>query len=117
MAKRSLRLMSAFLALIMSSTTAIAASAAETENTGFEKDNVSSAEGLPSYYATNPTGVGTNKTISSAADWTSAELIAQGVANDDANVFRGPHEYPVYDDYALYGAWDDTNLYIGWQYV
>ncbi|MEE3449548.1 MAG: dockerin type I domain-containing protein [Acutalibacteraceae bacterium] len=118
MAKRSLRLTSAFLALVMSATTVIAASAAETETkTGFTKDVESSAEGLPSYYATNPTGVGTNKTISSAADWTSAELIAQGVANDDANVFRGPHEYPVYDDYALYGAWDDTNLYLGWQYV
>ena len=44
-------------------------------------------------------------------------LIAQGAANDDQRIFRGSHEGPVYDDYALYGAWDDENLYIGWQYV
>ena len=67
------------------------------------------------YYSTS--GSGSNKTIKSAADWTPADMIAQGVANDDSNVFRGPHEYPVYDEYSLYGAYDDENLYIGWQYV
>lgn len=67
------------------------------------------------YYNTN--GSGSNKTIKSASDWTADDKIAQGVANDDSNVFKGPHEYPVYDEYSLYGAYDDENLYIGWQYV
>ena len=44
-------------------------------------------------------------------------IIAQGVANDDARNFRGTHEGPVYDSYALYGAWDDENIYLGWQFV
>ena len=69
------------------------------------------------YYKVNPSGTGKEGTISSASDWTAAHLIAQGVANDDSNVFKGPHECPVYDTYTLYGAYDDANLYIGWQIV
>ena len=69
------------------------------------------------YYKTNATGTGSEKTIKSASDWSASDMIAQGVANDDSNVFKGPHEYPVYDEYALYAAYDDANLYIGWQYV
>ena len=82
-----------------------------------KKTTGSSASAIGGKYATNPSGKGTKKTITSASDWTANELIAQGVANDDANIFKGPHEYPIYDDYALFAAWDDTNLYIGWQYV
>ncbi|MCQ2514084.1 MAG: dockerin type I domain-containing protein [Ruminococcus sp.] len=112
--KSTKKLISIALVAALASTsmvTAISASAATKSS-----DSVGSTA-LSSKYSTNGTGVGTSKTISSASDWTSAELIAQGVANDDANVFKGPHEYPVYDDYALYAAWDNTNLYIGWQYV
>ena len=74
----------------------------------------SSSEGK---YSTNGTGVGKNKTINSFSDWTEDMIIAQGVANDDARIFRGSHEGPVYDTYALYGAWDDNNLYLMWQFV
>ncbi len=72
-------------------------------------------------YATNPGGMkGKAATIqmdSSFADWSEDMLIAQGVANDDPRIFRGAHEGPVYDLYSLYAAWDDDNLYLGWQYT
>ena len=69
-------------------------------------------------YATNPNGqAGREATITGASDFTADMLIAQGVANDDPRSFRGTHEGPVYDEYALYGAWDDKNVYIGWQYT
>ncbi|MBQ3417332.1 MAG: dockerin type I repeat-containing protein [Ruminococcus sp.] len=40
-------------------------------------------------------------------------LIAQGVANDDPRVYAhwSMHEKAI-DDYALYAAWDNTNLYL-----
>ncbi len=64
------------------------------------------------YYSTNPNGqVGKNKTITSMSDWTADMIIAQGAANDDPRAFRGYHEKPT-DFYALYAAWDDTNLYL-----
>ena len=74
---------------------------------------------LTGKYATNPNGVGVKKTISidgSISDWDSSMLIAQGVANDDPRVYRpnSMYEIPV-DNYALYGAWDDTNLYLMWE--
>ena len=72
-------------------------------------------------YKTNPNGQkGKNKTITvdgSAADWTADMVIAQGVANDDPRIFRGSHEGPVYDLYSLSAAWDDTNLYLMWQFT
>ena len=73
-------------------------------------DNFESIE--TEYYWTNKNGaVGTNKTISSFSDWTEAEKIVQGAANDDPRAFRGYHEKAV-DFYALYAAYDDTNLYL-----
>lgn len=80
------------------------------------------------YYKTNPNGqVGLYKTGMNVTcvntksdgfmDWSDDLLIAQGVANDDSRAFKGGHEYPVYDSYSLYAAWDDTNLYLGWQFV
>jgi glycosidase/PKD repeat protein len=64
------------------------------------------------YYATNPNGqVGVEKTITSMSDWTSDMIIAQGAANDDPRAFRGYHEMAT-DFYALYAAYDDTNLYL-----
>ena len=64
------------------------------------------------YYWTNKDGaVGTNKTISSWSDWTEAERIGQCASYDDPRTWWGIHEVP-YDAYALYAAYDDTNLYI-----
>lgn len=64
------------------------------------------------YYWTNKGGaVGTNKTIKSWSDWTAAERIAQNAAYDDPRTWMGIQEVP-YDVYALYAAWDDTNLYV-----
>ncbi len=64
------------------------------------------------YYWTNKDGaVGTNKTISDWSDWTAAERIAQNAAYDDPRTWLGIQEVP-YDVYALYAAYDETNLYI-----
>ena len=112
-----------------SSTAAVAAVAAvpeATSETAGETTEVventavtyAASSALTGYYGTNPnSGVGSYKTITSASDFTSSMIIAQGVANDDPRIFRGSHEGPVYDTYALYGAWDDTNIYLGWQFV
>ncbi|MBR2279664.1 MAG: starch-binding protein [Ruminococcus sp.] len=67
-------------------------------------------------YGTNTAGFGKQKTITvdgDKSDWESSMLIAQGVANDDPRVFApwAMHEIPV-DNYALYAAWDNNNLYI-----
>lgn len=67
-------------------------------------------------YATNPNGYGKRKTITvdgDKSDWDSSMLIAQGVANDDPRVYAhwSMHEIAI-DDYAMYAAWDNTNLYI-----
>ncbi len=78
------------------------------------------------YYKVNPDGkVGTFKTIditghpasNALSHWTEAELIAQGVARDICQAFKGTHERPVVDSYALYAAYDNDNLYLGVQYV
>lgn len=87
------------------------------------------------YYKVNPDGrVGTNRTVdmvfqkvnndnrmciapNALSNWTDADLICQGVARDIASAFRGRHEYPVIDTYAVYAAYDKDNLYIGVQYV
>ena len=83
---------------------------------GMDSDG-STAPALTGNYATNPNnGYGKRKTITvdgDKSDWDSSMLIAQGVANDDPRVYAGwsMHEIPI-DDYAMYAAWDDTNLYI-----
>lgn len=73
------------------------------------------------FYKTNPNDqVGKAATITidgAATEWTNDMIIAQGVANDDPRIFRGSHEGPVYDLYALYAAWDETNLYLMWQFT
>ena len=77
----------------------------------------STSPALTGNYATNPNnGYGKRKTITvdgDKSDWESSMLIAQGVANDDARVYCqwSMHEI-AYDDYAMYAAWDDDNLYI-----
>ncbi len=80
----------------------------------------STALALDGYYATNPNGqVGKQASITidgSISDWDSSMLIAQGVANDDPRVYRDSsmHEIAI-DDYALYAAWDNSNLYLMWE--
>lgn len=83
---------------------------------------------ITDYYKVNPNGqAGSNRTVnmtfsgqkstSALSNWTEADLIAQGVARDVAQAYKGNHEYPVVDSYALYAAYDNENLYIGIQYV
>ena len=71
-------------------------------------------------YATNPIGTGKKATITidgSHSDWSEDMLIAQGAAWDVANRYKGSFESSLTDCYSLYAAWDDDNLYIGWQMV
>ena len=77
---------------------------------------------LAARYGINKVGNGVKKTINfnagkgaSISDWDSSMLIAQGAANDDPRVYRpnSMYEVPI-DLYALYGAYDDDNLYLMW---
>lgn len=83
---------------------------------------------ITDYYKVNPNGkVGSERTVnmsfngqqSSTAlnNWTESDLIAQGVARDICQAFKGLHERPVIDSYAIYAAYDDQNLYLGVQMV
>lgn len=90
---------------------------------------------ITDYYLVNPDGkVGTNRTVdmkftklsgdnrmcladNALQNWSDNDLIARGVARDIASAFRGKHEYPVLDSYALYASYDSENLYLGVQYV
>lgn len=80
----------------------------------------STASALDGYFSTNPDGqVGKQASITidgSISDWDSSMLIAQGVANDDPRVYRPNSMYEIaMDDYALYAAWDNSNLYLMWE--
>lgn len=80
----------------------------------------STTPALTGKYATNPNNqYGKNKTISidgDKSDWDSSMLIAQGTANDDPRVYRPGSMYEIaMDDYALYAAWDNDNLYLMWE--
>lgn len=90
---------------------------------------------ITDYYKVNPDGkTGSNRTVNAKftklsqdnrmcvadnalSNWTEDDLICQGVARDIASAFRGCHEYPVIDTYAIYAAYDSENLYLGVQYV
>ncbi|MDE5843054.1 MAG: hypothetical protein K2H35_04890, partial [Muribaculaceae bacterium] len=71
------------------------------------------------YFATNPDkGVGLPAQITIDGkfnDWTEAHIIARNGANNVSTAFKGSHENNVLDIYAVYGAWDDQNVYIAWQ--
>ena len=85
--------------------------------TGGSGNDGSTSPAIGGNYATNPNGgYGKRKTITvdgDKSDWENSMLIAQGVANDDPRVYAhwSMHEKGI-DDYAMYAAWDDTNLYI-----
>ena len=83
---------------------------------------------ITDYYSVNPDGkVGANKTINMSfngqisstalSNWTENELIAQGVARDVCQAFKGVHERPIVDSYAIYAAYDEQYLYLGIQFV
>ncbi|MBD5134398.1 MAG: starch-binding protein [Lachnospiraceae bacterium] len=81
--------------------------------------SMASSTTLASQYSTNKAGVGVEKTISvdgDISDWNESMKIAQGAANDDPRVYRpnSMYENPV-DLYALYGAYDDNNVYLMWE--
>ena len=75
---------------------------------------------IGSHFATNPNGqVGVEKTITidgSPSDWDLSMKITQNIANNDPRVFAhwSMHEIAI-DDYALYAAYDDENLYLMWE--
>ena len=76
-------------------------------------------QNLDAQYQTNPNGAGVKKTITVdgyISDWDESMIIAQGAANDDPRVYMDAsmHEIPV-DLYALYGCYDDNNLYLMWE--
>ena len=76
-------------------------------------------QNLDAQYQTNPNGAGVKKTITvdgDISDWDESMIIAQGAANDDPRVYMDAamHEIPV-DLYALYGCYDDNNLYLMWE--
>lgn len=65
------------------------------------------------YYWTNKNNtVGINKTIKTLTDWDESMKIAQAAACDTPRAWLGGHEYPDPDLYAIFAAWDDTNLYL-----
>ena len=87
---------------------------------GVVQGDGSTAPALDGYFSTNPenqVGKKANITIDgSISDWDKSMLIAQGVANDDPRVYRPNSMYEIgMDDYALYAAWDDNNLYLMWE--
>ena len=87
------------------------------KTSGSSGSDGSTSPAIGGNYATNPNGgYGKRKTITvdgDKSDWENSMLIAQGVANDDPRVYAhwSMHEKAI-DDYAMYAAWDDTNLYI-----
>ncbi|MDE6098553.1 MAG: chitobiase/beta-hexosaminidase C-terminal domain-containing protein [Muribaculaceae bacterium] len=101
------------------------------------RETISPVDGILStdYYRVNPDGkTGSNRTVDTKftkhpntnyqctadnafTNWTNDDLICQGVARDIASAFKGRHEYPVIDSYAIFAAYDSDNLYLGVQYV
>ena len=77
---------------------------------------------LGSHFSTNPNGQrGVEKRIiidGTPSGWEPSMKIAQGIANNDPRVFChwSMHEIAI-DDYALYAAYDDDNLYLMWEMI
>lgn len=91
--------------------------AGRTNNLDLSQRYQTNPNGQVGKYKTGMTVVCHNTKSDDFTDWSEDLLIAQGAAFDDAKSFKGVWEYPSYDNYALYAAWDDTNLYLGWQFV
>ena len=77
---------------------------------------------LGSHFATNPNSqYGKEKTITidgTLSGWDLNMKIAQNIANNDPRVFAhwSMHEIAM-DDYALFAAYDDDNLYLMWEMI
>ena len=83
-----------------------------TLNVSYKKGGGEGEDFETEYYWTNKNGaVGVEKTISRFSDWSTEMIVAQGAANDDPRAFRGYHEKAT-DFYALFAAYDKTNLYL-----
>ncbi|MDD6889181.1 MAG: starch-binding protein [Bacteroidales bacterium] len=71
------------------------------------------------FYSTNANdavGAAASITIDgSFSDWNDNLIVATCGANDMCNAFHGSHENSLIDIYAIYAAWDDSNLYVAWQ--
>ena len=115
MAKHQKKAVSVLLSALMIASMCSVPTVASAANTTKEESNAS----LASYYSTNANGVGVQKTITvdgDISDWNSSMLIAQGTANDDPRVYRDNSMYEVpIDMYAMYAAWDSSNLYLMWE--
>ncbi|MDE6271972.1 MAG: chitobiase/beta-hexosaminidase C-terminal domain-containing protein [Muribaculaceae bacterium] len=83
---------------------------------------------ITDYYKVNPDGLsGTYRTVNmqfndqksttALGNWSPEDLIAQGVARDVCMAFKGKHERPIIDSYAIYASYDEENLYLGVQTV
>lgn len=79
---------------------------------------------VTSGYSTNGKGVGKSKTITidgknTGNEWTDDMLIATGLAGDDPRTLGDSwsmQETP-WNATHMWAAWDDTSLYVAWQYV
>ena len=86
------------------------------------------------YYKVNPNGqVGTRRTLdmkftlipeksvkvaeNALKNWSEKDIIAQGVARDICQAFKGNHEWPYMDSYTIYAAYDNEYLYLAVQFV
>ena len=86
------------------------------------------------YYQVNPNGqVGTRTTKNmkftlipeksvkvaenALKNWDEKDMIAQGVARDICQAFKGNHEWPYMDSYAIYASYDNDYLYLAVQFV
>ncbi len=117
--KLTKRMMSVMLAVLM---IVSGACVAGMQASAADGKSAAGAGTLPAkYYSTNGGGkVGVKKTIKidgDASDWSEDMKIAQSAAWDVANHWKGGHENCVLDLTGLFAAWDDNNLYIGWQMV
>lgn len=80
---------------------------------------------ITDYYKVNHIGYGTERTVNvsghpasnALSNWSANDMIAQGVARDVCQAFRGLHERPIVDSYAIYASYDNDNLYLGVQFV
>lgn len=80
---------------------------------------------ITDYYKVNHIGYGTERTVNvsghpasnALSNWSANDMIAQGVARDVCQAFKGLHERPIVDSYAIYASYDNDNLYLGVQFV
>lgn len=114
--KKSIKKITSLITLALVTSTLVGGQAINAETT-----TSTSTAAVGGKYGTNPeSSVGKEAKITidgSYSDWTEDMIIAKGLANDSPVKFKGDWENCVVDSYALYGAWDDENIYLAWQNV